>query len=228
MAMAEGEVYVLLNPVSPAMVKIGRTSRSADQRARDLKTAAIPRHLVVLYSRRVSDCRIVESHLHRLFADRRIENSEWFNARPAEVIDALIEESRNYPVGPTPTDRTERRDILRDLRQRRGDDIDPNLQVATLEDDGVVISLRTVSADGVEHIDALDFIGDMDSDQPTLTPERPLSENARQFLRFDLFTLLMCTELINPARAEAIDRALNPYYQRPPEAAVKPGTDLPF
>lgn len=212
--MAEGDVYVLLNPVSPWMVKVGRTNRTAYVRARELKNAALPMPLVVLYHRRVSDCRLVEHNLHERFAERQVANSEWFNVRPADAIDALIEEARHYPVGPTPTSRVKRREILNDLRQRHGYDIDPKLRVATLEDDGTVISLRTVTADGDERVDELDFIyDDTESDEPILMPMRSLDGNAQEFLSFDIFTLLMCTDLINPARAEAIDRAWNPYYR---------------
>ncbi len=212
--MAEGDVYVSLNPVSPWMVKIGRTNRTAYVRARELKNAALPMPLVVLYHRRVSDCRLVEHNLHERFSERQVANSEWFNVRPADAIDALIEEARHYPVGPTPTSRVERREVLNDLRQRHGYDIDPKLRVATLEDDGTVIALRTVTADGDERVDELDFIyDDTESDEPILTPMRSLDDNAQEFLSFDIFTLLMCTDLINPARAETIDRAWNPYYR---------------
>jgi hypothetical protein len=165
-----------------------------------------------------------------LFADRRVERSEWFNVPPQAAIDALIEIAQHYPVGPTPTSQVNRHDVLPGLRERHGRDIDPHITVATLEDDGSVISLRTVTSEGIERVEELGFIVDGDTgtpeEEPSLTPTRTLEANAFKFLDFDIFTLLVCTTLVNPERAEAIDREFNPYYKQP-EVKQDSG-DVPF
>ncbi|WP_414552269.1 GIY-YIG nuclease family protein [Anabaena sp. CCY 0017] len=76
--MTQGFVYVLLNPSFPDQVKIGRTEKDSEIRARKLWTTGVPTPFLVIYDELVSDCEVVESHLHERFAAYRVNSCREF------------------------------------------------------------------------------------------------------------------------------------------------------
>lgn len=85
-----GYVYLMINPSMERVVKIGRTRKDADIRARDLRTTGVPKKLVVLWSEFVHDSDKVEKKLHSLFAKHRSDpDRESFAVQPRDAISAL-------------------------------------------------------------------------------------------------------------------------------------------
>ena len=83
-------VYILTNESMPGIVKIGRTNRTAEIRARDLDTTALPTPHEVHYAAEVKDSQEDEHWLHDVFADRRVrDNREFFTVGPERVVSAL-------------------------------------------------------------------------------------------------------------------------------------------
>jgi hypothetical protein len=68
-----GWVYVLTNAAMPGMVKIGLTTRTPKERAAELSAASgVPLPFVVAWARAVSDCAYVETAVHRMLDDKRV------------------------------------------------------------------------------------------------------------------------------------------------------------
>lgn len=83
-------VYILTNESMPGIIKIGRTNRTAEIRARDLDTTALPTPHEVHYAAEVEDSQQDEHWLHNIFADRRVrDNREFFTVDPERVVVAL-------------------------------------------------------------------------------------------------------------------------------------------
>ena len=81
--MFEGYIYVVVNPLIPNCVKIGRTKTVA-KRVKQLATGS-PIKYKVLHSELVINASQVESHLHRVFNNVR-QNGEWFKTNDIEKI----------------------------------------------------------------------------------------------------------------------------------------------
>lgn len=85
-------VYVLTNEAMPGLVKIGMTaSESIESRMRNLSAGTgVPLPFECHYAARVDDCRRVESILHQLFAEHRLNpRREFFRIEPEKVVLAL-------------------------------------------------------------------------------------------------------------------------------------------
>lgn len=83
-------VYILVNPVIPDLIKIGRTS-NLEERVRSLSSqTGVPVPFEVYYSCTVEDSRKVEKHLHDGFGDHRINpRREFFRVNPERVLSIL-------------------------------------------------------------------------------------------------------------------------------------------
>lgn len=83
-------IYILINPSLPNMIKIGRTSRSPEERARELSAAtAIPTPFIVAYDIKVSNSVLAESLIHSILTEKnyRINNNrEFFELPVSEAI----------------------------------------------------------------------------------------------------------------------------------------------
>jgi hypothetical protein len=98
-----GFVYVLLNPVFPRQVKIGRTARDPQTRAGELsRQTGVPDDFIVIYDEIVADAKQVEDLLHARFSEYRTKkNKEFFQIPPKEAIRALQEMARRFPIPST-------------------------------------------------------------------------------------------------------------------------------
>ena len=120
-----GFVYILLNPAFPNLIKIGRTVRDPQVRAKELSCqTGVPDDFIVLYDEMVSDAKKVEDILHnRFIAFRAKRNKEFFRMPPKEAIMALQEIAKQFPV---PTDIiTLRVELLSHFKRYFKDYIDP-------------------------------------------------------------------------------------------------------
>ena len=72
------------------VVKIGRTTTSVEQRIRELDTTSVPLPFQCFYAAEVQNCQLVETKLHRIFADRRVRsNREFFRVDANQVREAI-------------------------------------------------------------------------------------------------------------------------------------------
>jgi T5orf172 domain/Sel1 repeat len=89
-----GSVYVLANSAMPGLVKVGKTQRSATERAQELSNqTGIPTPFIVVYEQLFEDCDAAENYVHTVLdrtGIRESSNREFFRATPKEVIEALL------------------------------------------------------------------------------------------------------------------------------------------
>lgn len=92
-----GYVYVLTNSSTNGIVKIGKTQKSPDERARALSTASgVPAPFVVVYQAYFQDCYKAEQFVHSKLEKFRVSNNrEFFQVAIHEAVDAIIEAKNN-------------------------------------------------------------------------------------------------------------------------------------
>lgn len=89
--MRKGFVYVLSNPSMPGVLKIGKTTRSVDERARELSNeTGIPTSFVVEHSTETIDCHNLERAVHyRLVKERVNDKREFFKLDLKDAINIV-------------------------------------------------------------------------------------------------------------------------------------------
>lgn len=89
-----GYVYALLNSTIPGLVKIGKTERDPDERAKELSGATgIPTPFAVAYAEWFQDCSAAEDYVHALLEQkgfRVARNREFFCAPLKAAIQAIM------------------------------------------------------------------------------------------------------------------------------------------
>lgn len=124
-----GWVYILTNEAMPGLVKIGLTTRNPKERAAELSGASgVPLPFAVAWSRAVSDCAFVETAVHRMLDDRRVNGKrESFRvdiATARQVIEAAAGSMLGRPWQATaPTRAGRRKGKGRHGRRKRGGDL---------------------------------------------------------------------------------------------------------
>lgn len=88
--MSKGYVYVLSNPCMPGIVKIGKTTRSVEDRANELYQTGVPEPFKVEEFFHSPDCHELEGIAHEALADYRVSASrEFFRLPASEAIDLI-------------------------------------------------------------------------------------------------------------------------------------------
>lgn len=95
-----GVIYILTNSLIPGVLKIGRTSREATERAREISRATgVPTEYEVIYDQVVSDASAAEKELHSLLRIYRVNTQrEFFRIPTREAIRHVQEVCSRYPV----------------------------------------------------------------------------------------------------------------------------------
>lgn len=95
-----GYVYVLMNPSLKNMVKIGKTTREPEERAKELSAATgIPTPFIVVYSCLFESCTEAESFVHTYLESngfRVASNREFFEIPINMAIDAVIKAKEHF------------------------------------------------------------------------------------------------------------------------------------
>jgi DNA-binding MarR family transcriptional regulator len=88
-----GYIYVLANPSTGGIVKIGKTRQNPSQRARELSSApGVPTPFIVVYQAYFHNCDQAELFVHSRLKDLRISNNrEFFQVEVPAAVDAVIE-----------------------------------------------------------------------------------------------------------------------------------------
>lgn len=89
-----GCVYILKNPAMPDLIKIGYTTRTAQERARELYEGAlgVPKPFVVVH---INDCegpRELEAIVHERLAEYRVNKNREFFRYPADDAYQLVKD----------------------------------------------------------------------------------------------------------------------------------------
>ncbi len=83
-------VYILTNPSMPGLIKIGKTEKTAHERAEELYTTGVPEPFSIAYSIPSQYPEILEDILHKKFKQYRInEHREFFRCSADKVIEWL-------------------------------------------------------------------------------------------------------------------------------------------
>lgn len=90
--MSDGFVYVLINPSFPEFVKIGKTTKSPEERAKEISSSTgVPTPFFVAYQIYVNNIDNTENYFHQLFADFRVNDGrEFFSVPLHKVVDAMF------------------------------------------------------------------------------------------------------------------------------------------
>ena len=97
--MTEGYLYCLSNPSIPSLLKIGMTTRTPEERCRELFTTGVATPFNIEFSRQVSNPGQKEKDIHKILENYRIPSREFFNISVNDairVIDTYL--SENLPV----------------------------------------------------------------------------------------------------------------------------------
>ena len=79
------------NDAMPGLVKIGLTSRLAEDRAQELFTTGLPSPFQVVFRALTSNPRELEKEVHRQLKDRRLKNNrEFFSMTPVEAMNTIL------------------------------------------------------------------------------------------------------------------------------------------
>ena len=65
--LSSGYIYIIGNAAMPGLLKIRRTDRQPEQRARELRTTGVPHPFVLEHYVAVEDSSKSEAQVHRLF-----------------------------------------------------------------------------------------------------------------------------------------------------------------
>lgn len=197
--MAEGFVYILLNPSFPDQVKIGLTRQSPRIRAKSLWTTGVPTEFIVIYDELVSDCQVVEERLHERFSGYRVNRArEFFRIPVSEAVRALQQEAQPFRVEVSSL--TNRIEILADLRAKYADYLKPDIvATAIVQMPGVCFLEVTrrmypnLRDELIERIDLSIISGAQGEMFPVMNP---VDENARRFIHeLSEYSLIMTTPL---------------------------------
>lgn len=89
-----GYIYILINPSLQGLLKIGKTTRSPEERVRELSMATnMPTSFILAYQQNVSDCDTVERMVHEELTDkgyRVADNREFFELPLHEAVSVVF------------------------------------------------------------------------------------------------------------------------------------------
>lgn len=92
-ASGSGYIYVMINQSLPGMVKIGKTKRDPNERAKELSSATgVPTPFTLVYYRAVANCDLAELTLHNYLEEKgaRVNNNrEFFQITTTEAINLV-------------------------------------------------------------------------------------------------------------------------------------------
>lgn len=95
-----GCVYILKNPAMPDLIKIGYTTRTAEDRAKELYEGAlgVPKPFVVVHINDCEEPQELEATVHKRLAEYRINKNREFFKYPADDVYQLLRDlqDRSY------------------------------------------------------------------------------------------------------------------------------------
>ena len=102
-----GYIYVLINYSMANLVKVGKTVRDTEERAKELSASTgVPTPFTVAFDAYFNDCHQAEDYIHKQLAQKgyRISNRrEFFHAPLKEVINTIVEAQKIFESQQTET-----------------------------------------------------------------------------------------------------------------------------
>lgn len=90
--MTKGYVYILSNESLPGLIKIGKTTRTVEQRANELFTSGLPTPFKIEHEILTPNCHELEDVVHHHFCDWRVSpDREFFKLCPIDAFDKINE-----------------------------------------------------------------------------------------------------------------------------------------
>lgn len=88
-----GYIYIIINPAVEGFVKIGKTTRTPEERVKELSSATgVPQPFILVYSAYFNDCTKAENYIHTKLREKRISsNKEFFRVSSTEAINLIVE-----------------------------------------------------------------------------------------------------------------------------------------
>jgi len=215
--MSEGYVYVLFNPSFLDLVKVGRTTRSSEERAAEIsRPTGVPSPYIVAYEAFSNDCETLEAQVHASLEPYRVTKQREFFRIPLKETIAIVQgtASRVTPAsGASPPKRSEELDITAELRAKYGSYLRPEITSVKIAQTRRACYLITASRPYPYALDQLIQKTDLGfisrgGDRPMFRPAQSVDENAQAFLNeLDPYDLIMCTDLFTiEAAAEVAAR----------------------
>ncbi|AFZ13486.1 helicase A859L [Crinalium epipsammum PCC 9333] len=92
--MTKGSIYIMKNPAfrEENMLKIGRTERTPQQRAKELSTTGLPDSFYVVYEQDVANCVLAEKLIHQKLANYRYNQKREFFILPLYEAISTVQE----------------------------------------------------------------------------------------------------------------------------------------
>jgi hypothetical protein len=90
--MASGVIYVLTNPALKGLLKIGKTTRSVEERAAEISGATgVPTKFLVAYEDFVEDCDLAERRIHTALSQYRYgKDREFFALKLKDALPVIM------------------------------------------------------------------------------------------------------------------------------------------
>lgn len=91
----QGYVYVMINPSYNGIVKIGKTTKEPEERAKELSSATgVATPFIVVYKRLFNNCDVAEQLVHDILSEKgyRVNDSrEFFSLSATEAINTILD-----------------------------------------------------------------------------------------------------------------------------------------
>jgi cold shock CspA family protein len=113
-----GYIYVLINPSMEGLLKIGKTTRDPEGRAKELSAATgVPTPFYLAYKAFFGNCSLAEEYIHTRLEQKEYKvsrNREFFNAPLEDVIEIILEARKSTPDVRVINENDDCSDITRD------------------------------------------------------------------------------------------------------------------
>ena len=96
-----GYVYAMYSPAMPGIIKIGMTTRTPAERAKELSApTSTPIPFKTIFSFQVMKCEAVEQKAHKILAKQRVSNArEFFGCSPAKARASVMQAIQEVYTG---------------------------------------------------------------------------------------------------------------------------------
>lgn len=197
--MSSGFIYIMINDSYNGLIKIGKTTISAEERAKQLsRESGVPTAFRVAYELYVDDCDAAEKKIHNNLNEYRINpNREFFKYPLYKAIDLIQMLNSPQIKG---EEKYEALDILSELKEKFKDYINPKIISARIyQTEDTVYFEQTVYKYGKEGFvkdqlitrTDLSFISE-GRGEDMFNFSYTVKENAQKFILLDSYSIINC------------------------------------
>ncbi len=223
-----GYLYILSNASMPGLYKIGCTSRSPEERRRELsKATGIPIDFEIEYEIYSTNMEAVEKEVHLKLASYRI-GKEFFKVQLQVAVEILRKKVEEYRLEEARTsgfneiyDVYEAIEILGKLKNKYPQMIRWEIKSVRVYQTRTRCYLEIMEENNIREGEIVDqkivrsdlaFIvyNPEEDDSPMFDPRNKVTENARVFIEeFDAYSIMICTDLFTEEAVSKVARDLS-------------------